>query len=361
MALNAYVSPQTPEKMTPIPTFKVVLKTPTLTIYADNFFDSFVVAIRGTADWNDFKAWIPTATYHITNTDRWAKDYNDLTQFQKQFPTSKYKYYGVGHSLGGAILDQFIKNGMIDSGRSYNPAIQLGDIPDASLAKKNVRVYATGDPLYKLEGRLDHPSEVRQSPDAGWIPAMLRLKEQHSLLNPVFSGGAMSAEEKRAYQREYYRKNRDKLVAQQRARRHGVAYVPEPVYESPFADEEHTVEQSIAHKVLQILKQQKAEEEEFRRVLKEQELKEEEEARVRREEKAQRAKLLKERFGEKERKPLNDLMLGTLKQMLFNLRKKHLKYDDETGEPLPLPKEAILEEKRILDELERRKKDKKKR
>lgn len=189
MARNSYVSPQTPEKMIDIPTYKVVLKTPTLTIYADNFFDSFVVAIRGTADYTDFKAWLPTATSAVTLTDRWQKDYNDLSQFQKQYPTTKYKYYGVGHSLGGTIMDQFIKKGMIDSGRSYNPAINLGDIPDAGLAEKNARIYASGDPLYNLEGRLDHPTEVRPSPPVGWIGAFLRAKEQHSLLNPLFKGG----------------------------------------------------------------------------------------------------------------------------------------------------------------------------
>ena len=195
MARNSYVSPQTPEKMIDIPTYKVVLKTPTLTIYADNFFDSFVVAIRGTADYTDFKAWLPTATSAVTLTDRWQKDYNDLSQFQKQYPTTKYKYYGVGHSLGGTIMDQFIKKGMIDSGRSYNPAINLGDIPDAGLAEKNARIYASGDPLYNLQGRLNHPTEVRPSPPVGWIGAFLRAKEQHSLLNPLFKGGAVPLDE----------------------------------------------------------------------------------------------------------------------------------------------------------------------
>jgi hypothetical protein len=360
MARNSYVSPQTPEKMADVPTYHVVLKTPTLTIYADNFFDSFVVAIRGTADYTDFKAWLPTATSAVTLTDRWQKDFNDLTQFQKQFPTSKYKYYGVGHSLGGTIMDQFIKRGMIESGRSYNPAINLGDIPDADLAKKNARIYASGDPLYNLEGRLDHPTEVRPSPPVGWIGAFLRAKEQHSLLNPLFQGGAKTAEEKRAYQREYYRRHREEIRGKARAKRYGIEYVPEPLYESPFADEEHTVEQSLAHNVLQMLKKQKAEDDEFRRVLAEQAMKAEEDAKVKREEKAQRAKILKERFGEKVKKPEAELTLGSIKGMLAVLRKKHLKYDDE-GEQLPLPKEARLEEQRLLNELERRKKDKKKR
>ena len=224
MARNSYVSPQTPEKMIDIPTYYVMLKTPTLTIYADMFFDSFVVAIRGTADYTDFKAWLPTATSAVTLTDRWQKDYNDLTQFQKQYPTTKFKYYGVGHSLGGTIMDQFIKKGMIDSGRSYNPAINLGDIPDAGLAEKNARIYASGDPLYNLEGRLDHPTEVRPSPPVGWMGALLRAKEQHSLLNPVFDGGGDPPS----------KRSDSSLISEAFRREHGIQ-LPDPAPPAPPA------------------------------------------------------------------------------------------------------------------------------
>lgn len=189
MAKNSYVSPQ--NTMTPVPAYTVVLKDPTITIYRDNLFDAFVVAIRGTADFTDFKAWFPTATNMLTITDRWQKDYNTLSQFQKTYPPDRYIYYGVGHSLGGEILDQFIKMGMIQKGRSYNPAIQTGDIRDASLAKKNARIYASADPLYNLEGRLNHPTEVRPSPPSGFFfNPITRIKSQHSLDNPVFQGGS---------------------------------------------------------------------------------------------------------------------------------------------------------------------------
>jgi hypothetical protein len=191
MEKNSYVSPQEAQKMAPVNGYSVVLKTPTITIYRDNYFDAFVVAIRGTADWTDFKAWFPTATNSITNTDRWERDYDILSNFQKAYPPDKYIYYGVGHSLGGEIMDQFINKGMIQKGRSYNPAIQLGDIRDADLAKKNARIYASADPLYNLEGRLNHPTEVRPSPPSGiFFNPLTRIREQHSIQNPVFAGGA---------------------------------------------------------------------------------------------------------------------------------------------------------------------------
>jgi hypothetical protein len=196
MARNAYVSPQEPNKMLPVATYHPVFKTPTLTIYKDNFFDSFVVAIRGTADWTDFKAWLPTATQTLTSTDRWQTDYNALSHFQQTFPPDKYIYYGVGHSLGGAILDEFIKRGMIQKGRSYNPAIQVGDIRDGDLANMNARIYASADPLYNLEGRYNHPTEVRPSPPtSGLFNPLTRIRDQHSLQNPLFFGGSQPLDE----------------------------------------------------------------------------------------------------------------------------------------------------------------------
>jgi hypothetical protein len=196
MEQNSYVSPQEPQKMKPVAGYKVVLKTPTITIYRDDYFDSFVVAVRGTADFTDFKAWLPTAMNTVTNTDRWERDFDTLSNFQEKYPPDQYIYYGVGHSLGGAIIDQFIKRGMIQKGRSYNPAIQVGDIRDGDLAKMNARIYASADPLYNLEGRFNHPTEVRPSPPSGVLfNPLTRIRDQHSLNNPVFAGGSQPLDE----------------------------------------------------------------------------------------------------------------------------------------------------------------------
>ena len=197
MEKGSYRAPQE-DFQSNIPGWNVALKTPTLTIYkASDGADVFVVAIRGTSDFTDFKAWIPTIWNGLEGTNRWAKDYNDLMQFQERYPPHEYTYYGVGHSLGGEILDQFLKKGMIEAGISYNPAIQTGDIRDAELAKKNYRIYASGDPLYKLMGRFNHPSEVRQSPTS-WYDTfkpffmdMYSGYKQHILSNPLFVGGAV--------------------------------------------------------------------------------------------------------------------------------------------------------------------------
>jgi len=197
MERASYASPQA-DSQPQIPGWDQVFKSPTLNIFKPvDAAKIFVVAIRGTADFTDFKAWLPTIWNGLEGTNRWAKDYNDLTQFQEVYSPHEYTYYGVAHSLGGEILDQFIKKGMIKAGISYNPAIQTSDIPDEDLAKKNYRIYASGDPLYKLMGRWNHPSEVRQSPTS-WFdtfkPFLLDAftgYKQHILANPLFQGGAV--------------------------------------------------------------------------------------------------------------------------------------------------------------------------
>lgn len=202
MERASYRSPQDDFKPN-VPGWVDVFKTPTLHIFKPltDGGDVFVVAIRGTADFTDFKAWLPTVWNGLEGTNRWTKDYNDLTQFQETYPPSKYTYYGVAHSLGGEILDQFIKKGMIQSGISYNPAIQTSDISDADLAKKNYRIYASGDPLYKLMGKWNHPSEVRPSPTSWYDmfkPFILDAYsgyKQHILANPLFVGGAVPTDE----------------------------------------------------------------------------------------------------------------------------------------------------------------------
>jgi hypothetical protein len=121
--------------------------TPTLKFYKapDN---TIVVAIRGSHSAEDWKAnsYIPLG--QLDKTDRFKRDLEIMTNFQNRFPPSKFDYYGVGHSLGGAILDLFIENGMLKNGVSYNPAVQPQALSNANLP--NERIYAENDPLYML-------------------------------------------------------------------------------------------------------------------------------------------------------------------------------------------------------------------
>lgn len=147
--------------------FQLAQATPTLKIYKDEG-NTIVVAIRGTkttSDWTDANSRI--AIGQLENSDRYKTDLATLQQFQIAYPPSRYDYYGVGHSLGGAILDLFLKAGLIKNGVSYNPAVQPQDFSNTALA--NDRIYSQTDPLYALMGRnLARKPEVRAPPKKSW-------------------------------------------------------------------------------------------------------------------------------------------------------------------------------------------------
>jgi hypothetical protein len=140
--------------------WKLVSETPTLKYYHKG--DTIMVAIRGTdpSDPGDLKADAFVAVGQLEKSQRFKKDLANLQHYKSNNPG--FQYYGVGHSLGGAMLDAFIKKGLLKSGQSYNPAVQPQDLRGHV---DNHRIYQQGDPIYAIEGRLlkDKP-EVRKAP-----------------------------------------------------------------------------------------------------------------------------------------------------------------------------------------------------
>ena len=142
--------------------------TPTLKFYKDNN-DTIVVGIRGTepTDADDVKADTAITINNLENTNRYEKDLKTIKEFQNEYPNTDYDYYGVGHSLGGAILDLFLKGGYIKKGISYNPAVQPQDFKNTTL--ENHRIYNESDPLYQIMGlNLSKKPETRQARQKSW-------------------------------------------------------------------------------------------------------------------------------------------------------------------------------------------------
>jgi len=121
---------------------------------------NIVVAIRGTADVKDIKADLQIVYSGITNSSRFKEDLKILKEVQSRWSPTRYNYYGVGHSLGGAILDEFIDLGYIKSGVSYNPAVDLIKFRNDT---RNHRIYNPNDILYNIMGRFTKNPEVRKS------------------------------------------------------------------------------------------------------------------------------------------------------------------------------------------------------
>lgn len=114
-----------------------------------------IVAVRGTYDAADVAADAALAVGHLRSSHRYKHDRDLLKDFQQRFPPHIYTYTGVGHSLGGALLDEFMKDGLIYRATSLNPAIQPQSL---RVDSRHERIYHPDDPLYQLEGRVAHGS-----------------------------------------------------------------------------------------------------------------------------------------------------------------------------------------------------------
>jgi hypothetical protein len=145
---------------------KLIKSTPGIKFYLND--RTIIVAIRGSQtqdDWLNANVRIPVNQLKTSN--RFKQDSQIIREFQRQYPQGEYEYYGVGHSLGGALLDEFLREGLLDRGLSYNPAIQTQDFDNTN--SKNERIYYEGDPLYNTLGlMLKNKPEVRKAPEKKW-------------------------------------------------------------------------------------------------------------------------------------------------------------------------------------------------
>lgn len=188
-----------------IDNFELIESTPTLKLYKQG--DIHVVSIRGTetSDPDDLTADLYIPLGKLRESKRYKKDYDTLKNWKAKYPGGEW--YGVGHSLGGAILDEFLIDGELQEGLSYNPAIAYTNV---NKDIKNRRIYKSEDPLYKLVGKLDKKAEVRQTnPEnvKGWFN-----RAEHSI--DQFEGGVKEKKnipkDKKLYEevkQEIYAKN----------------------------------------------------------------------------------------------------------------------------------------------------------
>jgi hypothetical protein len=143
--------------------WQLVWTSPTLNAYAKN--RSVLLAIRGTFDTQDIYADTQIPFGRLEQTPRYKTDLSTVRILQEQYPPTEFTYYATGHSLGGAIVDAFLRNGLIRSGTSFNPAVA----PSEMGRKSNVnRIFNEDDPLYNTMGRFANIPEVIKPKD--WLP-----------------------------------------------------------------------------------------------------------------------------------------------------------------------------------------------
>jgi hypothetical protein len=124
-----------------------VFTSPTIKAYKKN--NNVIIAVRGTniSDKVDLGADASIPLNNLKNTPRYLTDVALVNQVRQMFPTATF--YAVGHSLGGAIVDNLINDGLVSEGLSFNPAIESKFYNDT----RNARISHTDDPLYAIMGK----------------------------------------------------------------------------------------------------------------------------------------------------------------------------------------------------------------
>ena len=148
-----------------IGSYKLVFSTPTLKFYKDD--KNIVVSIRGTqqANADDWTANSLALIGQLKSSNRYKRDLETLLNFQKKFPKSEYRYIGVAHSLGAAILDGFIRAGLLRNGLSYNGLVEPQELFGNPL---HHRIYHKDDPIYLAAGKYIPNVEVRTTWEPLW-------------------------------------------------------------------------------------------------------------------------------------------------------------------------------------------------
>jgi hypothetical protein len=159
MAEDAYK--KDPPKL--IEGWELVHTSPTIKAYRKH--NVIIIEARGTVptEFNDLKADAVIPASILNTTKRYKIDVEEMRKIKRRFPRDTY--YAVGHSLGGAIVDNLINDGWVKEGISFNPAVE-SKFYDLTL---NKRISHKDDPLLALmtnraKGTEVIDSEIKQKP-----------------------------------------------------------------------------------------------------------------------------------------------------------------------------------------------------
>jgi hypothetical protein len=125
--------------------YKIIAANGTVQVYQKKGARLFAIRGMRPSDSQDRSAVLSLITNDLKSSARYKKD----KAFIQKHKTLGVKVITVGHSLGGAIIDQLIDDGVITRGLSFNPAIQPKDL----FKTANRRLYNKDDFLYLLIGK----------------------------------------------------------------------------------------------------------------------------------------------------------------------------------------------------------------
>jgi hypothetical protein len=140
-----------------------IYNTDTMRFYKNGL--TIIVVIRGTRNLSDVLEDFTINQNKLDTTSRYKGDKQKLLEVQSIYPKGikNFGYYGIGHSLGGAIMDRFLENGLLDFGISFNPAVEPKNYTENEQSGLNQRIYNKNDIVYEWFGKNIQPDQYKQA------------------------------------------------------------------------------------------------------------------------------------------------------------------------------------------------------
>jgi hypothetical protein len=157
--------------------YQLVLDNPTYKFYTNG--NVLIIAVRGTQEFRDVKAWLPVARGDVINTERVSTDLRDIETSLLNY--KDYTIFGTGHSLAGVILDKLLDKKLILQSVSFNPAIEKSDL----LNTDNLRYYLEQDPLFNIMGHFANNTIVLDRPQNLWVKLLKIITPSTASINPA--------------------------------------------------------------------------------------------------------------------------------------------------------------------------------
>jgi len=189
-------------------------KTRTLAFYAKPQSRTIIVGVRGTQDlsdaYSDVLLGLPFQSAFV-NSPRVRESLDELREFQRKYPRPEYTYIGAGHSLGGAVIDVMLQQGLLSSARTYNPAQSALDVvgpQNTDAYEANHRVYNDHDWLYNMGNTLSQAAGMGTLADRGAADVRKDTTSgvngyaAHNMGNEALAGGAIEPSARQYLRRE---------------------------------------------------------------------------------------------------------------------------------------------------------------
>ena len=157
--------------------YQLVVDNPTYKFFIGG--SVLIIAVRGTQEFRDVRAWLPVARGDVINTERVSSDLRDIETSLLNY--KDYTIFGTGHSLAGIILDKLLDKKLILQAVSFNPAIEKADL----LNNDNLRYYLEQDPLFNIMGHFANNTIVLDRPQNIWVKLLKIITPSTASINPA--------------------------------------------------------------------------------------------------------------------------------------------------------------------------------